>query len=207
MGGRDSSKFNPREQKEYQSVTISDDLCSDFPRHVVEWLARYDISVSEAISHGWKYSPKYDQLVFNFAGSDGTILCSQARNFRAGAKTKDGRALPKYFNQGSPADVLPIFSSGNDNRRLVVVEDAVSAAKIARQNDAMPCLGSYLPAKKLTRLRPFYESLIVWLDEDKLKEAREMAQMAKWLGFSTKVVYTELDPKEYSNEAIKGFLQ
>lgn len=88
-----------------------------------------------------------------------------------------------------------------------MVEDAVSAAKIARQNDAMPCLGSYLPAKKLTRLRPFYESLIVWLDEDKLKEAREMAQMAKWLGFSTKVVYTELDPKEYSNEAIKGFLQ
>lgn len=205
------------EVKEVKNVTVSDDLCNDFPRHVVEWLARYDVSVVEAIRHGWKYSPKWDQLVFNFTDGEGEILFTQARNFREGAKTK-------YFNQGSPADVLPIFrrSSGNgiegssseklrgnaaiSPRTLVVVEDAVSAARISRQCDAMPCLGSYLPAKKISRLRPFYEFLIAWLDEDKLKEAREIAQMAKWIGLSTKVVYTKLDPKEYSDEQIYAYL-
>jgi hypothetical protein len=167
---------------------------------VVEWLARYDVSVAEALKHGWKYSPKYDQLVFNFCDEEGNVLVSQARNFRAGAKTK-------YFNQGSPADVLPIFFGPTGGRSLVIVEDAVSAAKIARQCDAMPCLGSYLPAKKLARLRPFYEFLVIWLDADKLREAREMAYMAKWIGFSTKVVHTELDPKEYSNDEIAGYLK
>jgi hypothetical protein len=194
---RTQAVFN---QKETKSVTSSDDLCNDFPGHVVEWLARYDVSVAEALKHGWKYSPRFDQLVFNFCDEEGNVLVSQARNFRAGAKTK-------YFNQGSPADVLPIFFGPTGGRSLVIVEDAVSAAKIARQCDAMPCLGSYLPAKKLARLRPFYEFLVIWLDADKLREAREMAYMAKWIGFSTKVVHTELDPKEYSNDEIAGYLK
>lgn len=193
--------------KEYQSVTLSDDLCYDFPRHVVEWLARYHVSVEEAIKHGWKYSPKWDQLVFTFADADGNIACSQARNFRQGAKTK-------YFNQGSPADVLPIFSSGNDNRKLVVVEDAVSAARIASSCrpegpscDALPCLGSYLPVRKLTALKLLnYEFITVWLDSDKLKEAMEIADKAKWIGLSSRVVHTDLDPKEYTNMEILKFL-
>ena len=212
-----SSNVLHGEVKEVKRVQRTDDLCNDFPRHVVEWLSRYDVSVVEALKHGWKYSPYWDQLVFQWADEDGEILFTQARNFRAGAKTK-------YFNQGTPADVLPIFrrpsgdgnqSSGGEKlggnanlsaRTLVVVEDAVSAARIARQCDAMPCLGSYLPVKKLARLKPFYETLILWLDEDKLKESREIAQNAKWLGFATKVVYTELDPKEYSDEELAKWL-
>lgn len=212
-----SSNVLHGEVKEVKSVHSPSNLCNDFPRHVVEWLAKYDVSVPEALNHGWKYSAFYDQLVFQWFDEDGSVLFTQARNFRAGAKTK-------YFNQGSPADVLPIFrrpsgngatgSSGDEHRgngeiprrTLAVVEDAVSAARIARQCDAMPCLGSYLPVKKLARLKPFYEVLILWLDEDKLKESREIAQNAKWLGFSTRVVYTELDPKEYSDEEIKKLL-
>lgn len=197
------------QQKEF-NVKSSDDLCNDFPRHVVEWLGRYDVSVGEALKHGWKYSPQWDQLVFQWFDDDGRLLCSQARNFRQGSKRK-------YFNQGSPAEILPIFHRTGTNetseraglgrgcsqeKRLVIVEDAVSAAKISRQCDAMPCLGSYLPAKKIARLKPFYERLIVWLDADKLKEAYEISTMAKWLGMSTKVVHTELDPKEYNDVEI-----
>lgn len=168
--------------------------------------------MAEALKHGWKYSPTWDQLVFVWYDDKGLPLFSQARNFRQGAKTK-------YFNQGTPAEILPIFRCGDvvggsklgkkpadGGRRLVVVEDAVSAARIARQNDAMPCLGSYLPVKKMTRLKPFYEFLVVWLDEDKLKEAREIAQMAKWIGMSSRVIYTEKDPKEYSNAEIGSYL-
>jgi len=193
------------------------DLCFDFPEHVVNWLGKYDISVAEAIKHGWKYSPRWDQLVFTFRDEEGNIACTQARNFRPGAKQK-------YYNQGSPANTLPIFygpkkqrtvvvvedavsAAHQHPRTLVVVEDAVSAAKIARQCDAMPCLGSYLPSHKLVALKGLeFEELIVWLDSDKLKEAREIAQRAKWLGFNSRVVYTKLDPKEYSDVEIKQFL-
>ena len=186
------------------NVQLSDDLCNDFPRHVVEWLGRYDVSVGEAIKWGWKYSPGRDQLVFIFYDKEKNIACVQARNFRQGAKTK-------YYNQGSPAEVLPICSSpklDKPHRTLVVVEDAVSAARIARQCDAMPCLGSYLPARKLMALKVLnYETLLVWLDSDKLKEAREIEDMAKWVGLSARTIYTELDPKEYNDTDISNFLK
>lgn len=183
-------------------VQLSNDLCFDYPRHVVEWLDKYGISVSEGIKHGWKYSPYWDQLVFIFNDGEGGIACTQARNFNP-----ERAAKRKYYNQGSPKDVLPIFHAPTKQRRLVVVEDAVSAAKIARQIDAMPCLGSYLPARKIMALKTSYEFLDVWLDADKLKEAREIETMAKWVGLSARTIYTELDPKEYSDDEIKEFLQ
>ena len=183
-------------------VQLSPDLCNDFPRHVVEWLAKYDISVGEAIKHGWKYSPYYDQLVFLFNDGEGNCAVSQARNFNP-----ERAAKRKYYNSGSPADVLPIFHAPNGQRKLVVVEDAVSAARIARQRDAMPCLGSYLPMKKITALKLLYDSIVVWLDSDKLKEAWKIEQMCKWIGLSASTVYTELDPKEYTDLEIKEFLK
>jgi hypothetical protein len=194
--GRD--RIAIRKEKEYVDIQLDDDLCSDFPGHVVGWLARYDVSIQEALKHGWQYAPKRDQLVFIFRDDQGTPILTQARNFWSGAKVK-------YFTQGPVADVLPIFRTNklrSEDRTLVVVEDVVSAAKIARQSDAMPCLGSHLPRQKLTRLKPFYDVLYVWLDADKLNEARDIAQQAKWLGFDTRVVYTPLDPKEYSDGEI-----
>lgn len=201
----DAWNFKPvkKGKPEHDDIQLDDDLCFDYPRHVVEWLAKYGISVHEAIKHGWKYAPFRDQLVFIFADAEGNIACTQARNFSPTAKRK-------YFNQGSAQSVLPIFRSKDGEiresteRTVVVVEDAVSAAKIARQSDAIPCLGSYMSKSKLNALRLLgYEQMVVWLDENKLKESREIAEQAKWIGFTTKVVYTPLDPKEYSDEEIR----
>jgi hypothetical protein len=195
-------------QLKEEYVSLQPDLCFDYPGHVVSWLARYGISVGEAIKHGWKYSPYWDQLVFIFNDEEGNPACVQARNFRKGAKTK-------YYNQGSPSNVLPVFYPKREGEAgegmdvaIVVVEDALSASRIASSCPSMPCLGSYLPSHKLMALKRLkFNRLITWLDSDKLKESREIAQRAKWLGFDTRVVYTELDPKEYSNEEIKAYLQ
>lgn len=200
--------------KKEDNVQLSDDLCFDYPGHVVSWLARYGISVAEGISHGWKYSPKWDQLVFIFNDGEGNVAVTQARNFNPERAKKR-----KYYNSGSPADVLPIFhaSLGGSQRRLVVVEDTVSAARVAAASgrglegplyDAMPCLGSYLPARKITALKVLnYETIICWLDGDKLKESREIATMAKWIGLSSRVIHTKLDPKEFSDNEIKEYLK
>jgi hypothetical protein len=203
----DSWRFAPapKKEKEDDVIQLSDDLCFDYPRHVVDWLAKYGITVEESIKHGWKYSPKWDQLTFIFYGNEGEgkqqdVVCTQARNFSPSSKRK-------YFNQGSAGQSLPIFVSKSGKQSLVVVEDAVSAAKIARQCDSMPCLGSYLPLSKMKALRLLnYATAVFWLDSDKLKESRQMAEQAKWLGFNTKVVYTELDPKEYDDKQIAEFV-
>lgn len=189
-------------QKEHDDgIQLDDDLCDDFPGHVVQWLAGYDVSVQEALKHGWKYSPYRNQLVFIFKDEYGNISCTQARNFSPTANRK-------YFNQGDANSTLPIFRCTTGRKGyIVVVEDAVSAAKISRQVDSMPCLGSHLSKRKMVALRTLgYEEMVFWLDADKLKESMKMADAARWLGMVTKVVTTTLDPKENSDTEIKTLL-
>jgi hypothetical protein len=89
---------------------------------------------------------------------------------------------------------------------IALVEDCVSALKIARQCDAMPLLGSHLSPVKLNRIARLYSSLIVWLDADKMKEAQKIATSGKYLGLSTRVIYTEADPKYYNDFMIRNYL-
>lgn len=196
-------------EKDDELVQLDDDLCLDFPGHVVEWLAGYGISVPEALKHGWKYSPHRDQLVYIFRDEAGRVQATQARNFWKGAKVK-------YFTQGSIESLVPVFRCGRssssldegETRRLVVVEDVVSAAKIARQASAMPLLGSTLSNTKLARLAALKPlQMVFWLDYDKWTSAVKMADRAKLLGMNTKVVQTEKDPKEYSDAEITCWLE
>lgn len=186
-------------------VQLDADLCTDFPRHVVSWLGQYGITVEEGLRHGWKYSPGRDQLVFIFRDEEGRVAVTQARNFREGSKVK-------YFTQGPTQQILPIFRGMEQRQlqrsRLVVVEDVVSAAKIARQCDAMSCLGSTLSLSKQARLRALgYQQMVLWLDSDKLGNAMRISSQARLLGFETKVVYTPLDPKEYDDGEITRRLE
>ena len=49
--------------------------------------------------------------------------------------------------------------------------------------------------------------MFVWLDRDKWKEARDICEKAQWLGLSARAVYSELDPKCYTDEEIKEYLK
>lgn len=177
----------------------------------MDWLRKYDIGIQEAIQRKVRWSTSRQQLVFLFGNS-----VWQARNFNESARTK-------YFTQGEVNDHLPIYfavppSDIPDTVRarsllvvdgspstsvLFLVEDAVSAIKIARQFDAMPLLGSSISHKKLARIEKFYNSVVFWLDADKFKEAQGLSTSAKLVGLNSRVVYTELDPKEYDNEFIR----
>lgn len=195
--------YNPQWlEKDDEAIILDEDLCNEYPSHVVAWLNSYGITVREALIYGWKYSPRRDQLVFIWYDEAGNPTLTQARNFWSRSKVK-------YFTQGPTQQILPIFRFGASvgETKLVVVEDVLSAVKISRQTDAMPCLGSTLSNSKLTRLRAFYGLLGVWLDADKWTNAVDIANRAKLLGFETKVIYTEKDPKEYENDFIAQRIQ
>lgn len=131
----------------------------------------------------------------------------QARNFRENSKSK-------YFTQGNVNDHLPIYyaASGNgsgDNDSsgcLVLVEDCISAIKIARQTDAMPLLGSNISYQKLSRIKREYNEVIFWLDADKYKEAQTLSKRAQMIGLTSHVLYSRLDPKELSDEQLSEML-
>ncbi len=182
----------------------------DFSADGVRFLRQYAITVEEAISRGIKWSEREQQLIFSYYDREGNLACVQARNFNPYRVAK-----AKYYNQGSPKEVLPIYknsgarSSGlvSVSRRLVITEDTLSAVCIARQSDAMPALGTYVPVQKIMALAGLYEFIVVWLDHDKWREAREIADNCKWVGLSARTVFSELDPKCYSNEEITEYLK
>lgn len=72
-----------------------------------------------------------------------------------------------------------------------------------------PLLGTSIPREKLawlkTTLNP--SRLVVWLDQDKWREGRGIADAAKLLGLSATTLLTPLDPKCYSVDEIKEFLK
>ena len=185
----------PKYTTDDQPLSLPDGLTKEFPEVAVNWLAKYEITLAEIIKHDIYWEPYRQQLVFVYKDNAGLVRCIQARNFSKEAKQK-------YYNQGSPKAVLPIVKYKEGSNKLVIVEDMVSAVKIARQRDAMPLLGSYLPVDKLMRLQRLYSKITVWLDHDKFKEAYEIMDKFKWLGISSNLVLTSKDPKEYTNEQI-----
>jgi len=90
---------------------------------------------------------------------------------------------------------------------VVITEDPLSAIKVSRQVDAIPCLGTNFPLHKINELRNRgYQHVVVWLDSDKWREGREIADKCKWIGMSATTLLTELDPKCYIDEQIKEYI-
>lgn len=183
-----------------ENVSLPNDAAFNYSPTCLAWVSKYGISVSELVANKVYWSNEKQQLIFTFWGNPGELLCWQARNFGAWAKTK-------YYTRGKPEHLLPIFfPSANATAPLVVVEDCISAIKISRYTASMPVLGSDLSPAKLKRLASVLEAsrgIVVWLDGNMYHKAQRIASRLQMLGVEARAVYTELDPKEYTDEEIK----
>jgi hypothetical protein len=214
-GGRSGHNFNPntsgddKSLDDVQTINLPEDASDTLPECVVQLLGKYDLLLTEALRLNVLWSESRQQLIYPYYATDRDtgrkyLACYQARNFNQQVSG------PKYFNKGKTTEVVPIIrgpSSGDRRTRLVITEDALSALKVARQCDAMPALGTNVPVSKLNVIARQYERLTVWLDSDKWREARHIADNYKWLGLSADTIYSELDPKMYSDEQIKEYLK
>ena len=197
---------NSQEDCETQETSLPP-CTSTLPEPIVNYLSKYGVQVSVAVRHGLVWCSGTEQLIYPYYATtpDGRkyLACYQARNFN---KSRQEKA--KYFNKGSTRNVIPVIKCLTTTvKRLVITEDALSAIRIARQCDAMPALGTNVPVSKLMALARSYERITIWLDSDKWREAREIADNVKWLGLSADTIYSELDPKTYSDEQITEYLK
>lgn len=205
---------NKESSKKVQA--LPDDLGKSYSPEVVAWAKTYSIEVPELIRRGVCYSERQLRLYFIWRDGEEKTIAWQARNF-------SGKG-PKYSSSGSLEAVYPIYCS-EDNQRsvesggkhglpvlrrsdgiLVLVEDCMSAIKIARQSDAMPCLTSSLSPTKLNRLVRLYDTFVVWLDGNMFPNAQKMARQLQMLGADARAVYTPLDPKCYDDGNIRNIL-
>ena len=127
--------------------------------------------------------------------SEGNSSYWQGRNF--------GFGNMKYKSNGMKP--LTIYGEGDT---IIVVEDVLSAIKIARTDDysGVPLLGSSLSREHEQRLTK-HDTVYVWLDRDKAKNAVRIKNRLRELGITSKAIITELDPKCYNKTEINKWLK
>jgi hypothetical protein len=198
---------NTTENDQGHSRPIPDDIGHHFSEACVEWLGRYHVDVPTAIRNELFWSPRNEQLIYKLGN------CWQARNFGGFWLEKFG----KCYTSGDVNECLHIYgsqaqesgnavSSEHVAQSLVVVEDPVSALRVGAFTDSMPLLGSHLATARLLAVSKMYESLVFWLDSDKYKEARAMEQRTKYMGRSARTIYTDEDPKAYTDQELQEIL-
>lgn len=187
-----------------------------YPAGVVEWLGQYAISTPTAIRYGWTYDDVWEQLLFPLKDENGAIVCIQAKNFNPKRARK-----AKYYNTGDKNAAHTYYSKYRSNDKttgtteestrppVILTEDILSAVRVGEVGVGFPLLGTSIPREKLAWLKTTLNPtrLVVWLDQDKWREGRSIADAAKLLGLSANTLLTPLDPKCYSVEQIQEFLK
>ncbi len=200
-------KSRPQYQNIARSVYLPTDVSKTIDVKALTWLNMYGIMREEIIKHEIQWSPNRHWLVFPIRGEEGELLAYQARCFPQLGETKVDK---KWMSFGNLADIMHVLdgpteaSDKSTHQPVVIVEDIVSAIKVARCTRSMPLFGSHLSTKKLLALRKlFTNKLIIWLDHDKYKEAIGGAKRAEIMGLEAHCIYTDLDPKDFKDADIK----
>jgi hypothetical protein len=177
-----------------------DDINHQYPGVVIKWIEKYNLLPEDLIRNNIVWSPRREQLIFTFYGEGKDVVLWQARNFKQGTTHKH-----RFFTCGSPENVIAKYHQSEKERTTcVLVEDCISGLKVSYGGvDGVPCFSSSVSREKLARLSRLYDKMIVWLDSDKYSSAQKIAVQGASLGMTTRVVYTELDPKCYSIDEIQ----
>src|SRR3990167_2944088 len=181
---------------------LKENLTDDIPLEALTWLSLYDI---ERFENKIKWSPSRNLLIFSFYGDHNNIIAYIGRNFNTEKKYKwrSGGKISEVFHIQHPKKIL----TNEWESCIILVEDVISSLKVSRQFIAMPLMGSYISDERFSRLLFFTKEIVFWLDKDKIKSASEHAARAQSFGFTSHIIYTEKDPKEYNNQEIKEIIE
>lgn len=170
---------------------LPNDLTGYLPSRNREWLFKYGLKPWQV--DWFKYSPSLDRHVYVVTGEHGQPVYWEARSV-TGAK-------PKTLSHGEK----PVHVFNPSCNTLVLTEDIISAIRVSNHYAAMPLFGAHLNDKNLLTITLRYDRIVVWLDEDKYREAVKIKKRIEVFKKSL-VIHTDKDPKEYPEEEMKKIL-
>jgi hypothetical protein len=147
---------------------------------------RYGLT-QEEINQYFRYDPATDRSIFQVKEND-EIIYQEARSI-----TK----IPKAISRGKK----PFVTIGNNPELLVIVEDIVSAIKVGRYCTTLPLFGSSI-TKAFYPLLAQWQTIVIWLDHDKYKEALAFSRVLSQYTKNVLVFSTKLDPKDIPQEEL-----
>lgn len=173
-----------------------------WPLVAKEWLIKYGITKEEVKKYGLVWSPSCDRLLVPLY-MDGNYIGWQGRSFAPDKK------VPRYYTRLDSTNIngnCGQYSSSLGKTSVVLVEDALSAIKCARYTNAIALLGSHPTPEVINWIANRYNDVAIWLDNDNdivKKQQNKLASLFKVLVTGkVKLILTDKDPKDYSNQEI-----
>lgn len=190
----------PTPMKDAQLVDYPYDAQGDFfSIEALRWLYSCGIHSELQKKYSIQWSPRQQLVCWTIRNQEGKFLAWQGRTFSKEAKTK-------YVIHGKVHEDVCIL--GEDKGTIIVLcEDYMSAIRVSTHLPCMPLFGCTISLQHLQALSKRFSTVIVWLDADKLDNARKIASNASMAGLHGKVLYTPEDPKNYPDKDIKEALE
>jgi hypothetical protein len=179
---------------------------SEVPQSVITrvhaWMGQYGITGDE-VARCRIYISANHLLVFPVYDDHQQPIFWIGRNFNT------AHPEPKWLSQRrlGRRDIYfrPYRNPTSD--RVALVEDAVSALRVSRVIDAVGLLGSYIPDSLVHSLAQTYRVIFLWLDADKAAYSLRRVARYRSFGYPVRYVYTERDPKVYSEAQVQKILE
>lgn len=177
------------------------DLSYNLPVDARNWLHKYGVSDKEITHYKLAWNERTSSLVFPIYNHENRLIYCQERYFGPEPNR------PKYITYGSKTQQLGFIRNGHHYpSTCVLVEDFISAVKVARLVTAAPLLGSSLGSNALGWLVGQFRQVRLWLDLDKATESLLEASRLVPAIPDVRSILTPLDPKDYSTDRIAKFL-
>lgn len=172
-----------------------------FPKEAKQFLLKYSLTEEEINESQFQYDDNGRRLwypVRSMAPNTGPLW--ECRNF--------SERSPKTCFMGSKKKAFHIIEPKvRQIEGIILVEDIISAIKVARVGTCLCLFGSQISTmviRNLVRLHPAI--LYLWLDADKRREALHFSIKISSFGLKTKIISTPKDPKGYSTLQILDYL-
>jgi hypothetical protein len=159
---------------------------------------------------------KYENYLLNFGLTNSTIkncygYCPDLDRlcFFDGKGFIEARSLtktPKVLTYGTkPEMCFPDWPSITST--IVLVEDVISALKVGYVHPCVPLFGSHISNRLINIIETNKYNVLIWLDKDKIKEAKTFRDKFRAKGLNSGVIFTPKDPKYYYKYQIWDYIK
>lgn len=180
-------------------VCLPKDYTVDIPPAGLAWLYQYEINDAEILRYDIGYSPASHRVIFPVY-QDGKLVFWIGRL----VGQKPTAENPKYFSPVPKKDIY--FTIDRDGPVVAIVEDIISAIKVARVCAVVAVIAAYVPDQLVFSLLKNYQTVALWLDYDKTQKMFKVVMRQQMLGHDIFMVPTFKDPKCFPDNEIKSLI-
>lgn len=199
------SRYLPKSSVKSEYVHYPASSCREpreWPSAARAWLYRYGITNKEIDSYGIFYNPDNLRVGIPVFGSGGVGAIQYRRIF------PQWDSGPKYTTISSATVPLYRSRSWTSGSSVVLCEDAISTIKCGRHLPAAALIGTYLRDEHIYELVDRFDTFIIFLDDDNSDVRKQELLLKNRLDVfgSARIIHTEKDPKEYSDDELQEIL-